>query len=87
MKTRLATKILVLTSVSLWPLSALAEEPRGAGANEADYAYEFKDDGLLGKSLATNDSGIRVRTGAVRVMLLRPRLHFVAELLKSAENL
>ncbi len=74
----------------VFPLSAAAEEPARSEAKPAqngNYSYDFEDDKLLADSLAASGSLIRVRTGAARVMLMRPRLHFVPELLKSAEGL
>ncbi len=51
------------------------------------YSYEFDDDDLLGSMTAPNGSDIRVRRPGSRVMLLRPRVQFVREMLKSVEDL
>jgi hypothetical protein len=76
--------------LALSPLSALAEEPARKDEKpvaNGNYAYSFDDDRLLGDMAAASGSVIRVRGGAARVQLMRPRLHFVNELLKSAEGL
>ena len=65
--------------------SASAEPPKkkdGSG-----YEYKFEDDGLLGKDLGGNTPVITMRPKGARVPLLRPRVQFVQEMLKSVENL
>jgi len=60
------------------------------GANrvkEDGLIYKFKDDRLLGGSVDGRLPRIRVRARPVRRTLLRLRLHFVPELLKSVEIL
>ncbi len=49
------------------------------------YGYKFDDDLLAADGVGTDAVMIRVRQGAVRRMLIRPRTHFVPELLKSIE--
>jgi hypothetical protein len=50
--------------------------------------YHFEDDALIGDTWGTTPPLIRVRAEKLpRVMLLRPRAAFVAELLKSVEML
>jgi hypothetical protein len=51
------------------------------------YTYDFEPDDLVGETLATTPPLIRVRPQPLRVMLLRPRASFVAEMLKSVEAL
>ena len=51
-----------------------------------DVAYLFDDDPLAGGSMGTNAAKISIRQHAVRRMLIRPRLNFVPELLKSVED-
>jgi hypothetical protein len=51
------------------------------------YAYEFTDDPLAAGGLSPNDATIRVRPGPVRSTLIKPRVSFVPEMLKSVENL
>ncbi len=54
---------------------------------EEGYGYEFDDDPLSAGGFGPNDARIRVRRGAQRATLIRPRTHFIPELLKSVENL
>jgi hypothetical protein len=51
------------------------------------YTYDFEPDDLIGETLATTPPLLRVRPQPLRVMLLRPRASFVAEMLKSVEAL
>ena len=79
-----------ISLVLLSPLTALGEEPveGGESAGRAEsYSYEFDDDALLGESASALGTVMKVRQGAARTMLLRPRWHFIPELLKSAEGL
>ncbi len=49
------------------------------------YGYNFEDD-LVGAGVMGAQNGlIKVRQGVVRRTLIRPRTHFVPELLKSIE--
>ncbi len=63
----------------------------GAGAGGGDhgdgYGYEFDDDPLSAGGFGPNDATIRVRPRAARTTLIRPRIQFVDEMLKSVENL
>ncbi len=59
----------------------------GKGKDESGYGYEFTDDPLNAGGFGPNDATIRVRPGAVRSTLIRPRTSFVPEMLKSVENL
>jgi hypothetical protein len=49
--------------------------------------YHFDDDDLIGATLSTTPPLLRVRPRPVRVMLLRPRASFVAEMRQSVETL
>lgn len=51
------------------------------------YAVTFRDDLVDGGGMDANTAMIRVRPMATRLVLIRPRLHFVNELLKSAESI
>jgi hypothetical protein len=51
------------------------------------YGYSFEDDPLSAGGFGPNDSRIRVRQGAQRTTLIKPRTQFISELLKSVENL
>lgn len=63
-------------------LAQAASEGSGDG-----YGYEFDDDPLAAAGFGPNDSRIRVRKGAQRSTLIKPRTQFINELLKSVENL
>jgi len=54
---------------------------------EGGYGYEFSDDPLNAGGFGPNDATIRVRPTAARTTLIRPRTSFVAEMLKSVENI
>ena len=88
-----ALKLLVAPFVALALLSpslAAAQEEEGAfstsSTTESSYAVEFPDDDLLGSELDSNLAILRVRPASTRMILIRPRLHFVHELTKSVEN-
>ena len=49
--------------------------------------YEFSDDPLNAGGFGPGDATIRVRPVAVRSQLIKPRISFVPEMLKSVENL
>jgi hypothetical protein len=51
------------------------------------YAYVFRDDPLGGANNGVGAARIRVRRQGARQMLLRPRLDFLPELLKSVEDI
>ena len=51
------------------------------------YGYSFDDDPLNAGGFGPNDATIRVRARAARTTLIRPRISFVPEMLKSVENL
>ena len=70
--------------------SALAETPsktQKVETSEADegYGYKFEDDLLNAGVMGANSGTITIRTSIVRRTLIRPRTHFVPELLKSIE--
>ena len=56
-------------------------------SGEKGYGYEFDDDPLAAGGFGPNDATIRVRPGPVRTTLIRPRISFVDNMLKSVENL
>jgi len=51
------------------------------------YGYEFEDDPLAAGGFGPNDSRIRVRRGAQRTTLIKPRTQFITELLKSVDDI
>jgi hypothetical protein len=59
----------------------------GAGSKDSGYGYEFGDDPLAAGGFGPNDATIRVRPGPVRTTLIRPRIQFVDQMLKSVENI
>jgi hypothetical protein len=66
------------------------EAPAAAGGDDKKgdgYGYEFDDDPLAAGGFGPNDATIRVRPRAARTTLIRPRIQFVDEMLKSVENL
>lgn len=72
--------------VAGFSLSASAEV-KTIQAQDKDIAYTFKDD-LLNSDVGGPGGGrIIVRPKAARSQLIRPRVQFITELLKSAENL
>lgn len=77
----LAILVLALSS------SAKADDNVKRFEEESGYGYEFADDPLNAGGFGPNDASIVVRVGPVRTMLIRPRLSFVNEMLKSIENL
>ncbi|MBW2455861.1 MAG: hypothetical protein JRI68_15200 [Deltaproteobacteria bacterium] len=71
--------------------SAASSESRGVarvkqGGNN-DYSYVFRDDPLAGANNMAGAARIRVRNHGARRTLMRPRLDFVPELLKSVEDI
>jgi len=87
MKTTL--NLIAAATMLLSPALASADAGDGASATASDtdtgYAYEFDDDIMNGDGIGANAARIKVRPGHVRRTLIRPRLHFVPELLKSVE--
>ena len=53
----------------------------------ADQTVIFKDDPLAAGAFGPGEPIIVVRPAAVRMLLVRPRVQFVSEMLKSVENL
>jgi hypothetical protein len=69
--------------------AALAQDkPAAGGGDKGDgYGYEIDDDPLAAGGFGPSDATIRVRPRAARTTLIRPRIQFVDEMLKSVENL
>ena len=83
-----AIAALLISSVALAQGAPPAKAGAAAGAKKDEgYGYEFSDDPLNAGGFGPNDATIRVRPGPVRTTLIRPRTSFVAEMLKSVENL
>lgn len=66
---------------------ASAQDVKETAGDDQGYGYEFEDDPLSAGGFGPNDSRIRVRRGAQRSTLIKPRTQFITELLKSVENL
>jgi hypothetical protein len=84
----LAAAISLLTFAS----TGAADEPdKTATATTRDdatgYEYRFKDDALQAGGLDPNDARLKVVRHTARSLLIRPRVQFIAEMLKSVENL
>jgi hypothetical protein len=77
---------LLLSGVLLMSANAFAEVTSTEGG-EGEYGYEFEDDPLAAAGFGPNDDTIRIRPGAARTTLIKPRTTFVPEMLKSVENL
>ncbi|MEO7330080.1 MAG: hypothetical protein ABI193_16010 [Minicystis sp.] len=79
----------ILTGMALClGLCAVAESAQAEPTKKDDsYGYEFKDDVLNADSSIATGVRIQVRPRGTRERLLRPRTHFVAEMLKSVENM
>lgn len=75
-------------SVALgWGASARAQRVDTV-QNKKGYGYVFRDvDALNSNGLSASAALIRVRPRAARSTLIRPRVSFVPELLKSVEHL
>ena len=69
--------------------SAVRGEPSPSAQRkaQADYSYAFVDDPLSAGGIDVHDARIRVASHGLRMTLIRPRTAFVAELLKTVENL
>lgn len=79
-------KYLVILLVMMVSTPAFAQGTKTLDTEEG-YGYEFSDDPLNAGGFGPNDSSLVVRLGPVRSLLIRPRLSFVNELLKSVESL
>jgi len=84
-KTTILAAALASIGAGLFSSAAYAEQPKNnKGEN---YGYTFSDDALLGNDLGGQSGIIKVRPVGVRDRLIRPRTQFIAEMLKSVENL
>lgn len=78
--------VLVGLAVLVSSATAFAQSAKSSDA-EGGYGYEFSDDPLAAGGFGPNDATIRVRPTAARTTLIRPRISFVQEMLKSVENI
>jgi len=94
MATSIRTKVIGFAAglaVVFLTTAAFAQEegakPAGAESGGEGYGYEFDDDPLSAGGFGPNDATIKVRPKAARTTLIRPRTHFIPEMLKSVENI
>ena len=75
-----------VVSIVLGSSVAMADSKSVETTEEGDdYGYKFDDDVLGAGVMGAQNGMIKVRQGMVRRTLIRPRTHFVPELLKSIE--
>jgi len=68
--------------------TAFADGTPATTTTEADgYGYKFNDDLLEGGGPSATGARIHVVPHAARNVLIRPRTQFIAEMLKSVENI
>lgn len=82
----LVLSLVVLSSLTLSSLAS-AEPKAGDPKNDRGYAYTFTDDSMLGSGIASTGIMIPVLAKARKDVLIRPRLQFVQQMIKSVENL
>jgi hypothetical protein len=79
--------VFLLASSAFAQDAAVAKESPGGDKGGEGYGYEFSDDPLAAGGFGPNDATIKVRPKAARTTLIRPRTHFIPEMLKSVENI
>ena len=57
------------------------------GTTKDGYAYKFLDDLVDSNVMGPKGDRIKVRPGAVRSLLIRPRASFIVEMFKSVEDI
>jgi hypothetical protein len=75
-----------ITLITTFSVAALAQSPRPVDS-PGGYRYDFDDDDLLASPQAPTGDTIWGEHRPLRTRLLRPRTHFVVEMLKSVETL
>jgi len=83
-KKKLWTSLLVAAATLLMATSASAQEGKKKGG---DYGYWFSDDPLKAENQGTTTPQIRVLVIRHKEGLMKPRVAFVTELLKSVEGM
>lgn len=83
MRVAVVGSVVVALAFSAGVASAQVKESK----SDDGYGYQFDDDPLNAGGFGPNDATIRVRAKAARTTLIRPRISFVPEMLKSVENL
>ena len=69
-----------------WSGAANAEA-KEAACTRGDCAYRFDDEDVNSPGYSAYGSWLKVRPPAKRVMLIRPRISFVMELIKSTDGI
>ena len=77
----------VCSIIFLSHIALAKDEVRVKNVQKDYYEYEFEDDPLASTGFGPNDSRIRVRKGAQRATLIKPRTQFIKEIIKSVEGL
>jgi hypothetical protein len=83
MKTKILAGMALGAALSTLATSALADPPK----KDNTYEYRFDDDKLLGAMNGATGAQITVLKLGRRDRLLKPRVQFVTEMLKSVENM
>jgi len=78
---------LFLLTLSFANLGRAEPATKAAQADARGYTYQFTDDPLAAGGFDANDARIVVASHVIRTTLIRPRTTFVAEMLKTVENL
>ncbi len=88
---RCSTPVALASALTLLTLATTSvADPTPAAETSTDasgYTYRFNDDALKAGGLDHKDARLRVVHHTARDLLIRPRVHFIAEMLKSVENL
>jgi hypothetical protein len=80
--------VVVALTLSTLASAAAADGPTASSfAAQDGYGYRFNDDAMVGGGLLPSDPRLHVVPHAARGLLIRPRTQFIAEMLKSVENL
>ncbi len=89
MNTKILAGLALGAALSTLATSALADPPKAADPpkKENGYEYRFDDDKMLGQTMGATGAQIHVLKLGRRDRLLRPRVQFVTEMLKSVENM
>jgi hypothetical protein len=80
---------MLIFGVVMAPTEAHAQQKSGTRTEETGdgYRYVFEDDPLDADLSAAEGVRLRVRPLGKRTLLIRPRVHFIPELFKSAQDL
>jgi hypothetical protein len=88
LKALLGVAFAAITMVAASSEARADETTKAVSNGKGDYTYEFGDgDKLTADGLGARGGTIVVHGSKNRERLIRPRLNFVAELLKSVENI